>query len=151
MTRAESDELLFRHAGKSGAKIFDSVTVDSVKFAQPNESARFSSLPSPGRPVSASWSKREDGSIGVIKFDFIVDATGSAGLLNTKYLKNRHYNTGLNKSAEWAYFKGAGIYGEGTEHANVPLYEAIEGTYLPFPYLNVSMVWKIVVAETPYR
>lgn len=44
----------------------------------------------PGHPVSATWTRKKDGTSGVIKFDYIVDASGRAGIMSTKYLKHRH-------------------------------------------------------------
>lgn len=135
LIRSEADEILFRHAGKSGAKIFDSVRVNSVDFEPSNSTANGSShltLPNPGRPISASYTKNSDGSIGVIKFDYIVDATGRTGLLSTKYLKNRHYTKVLKNIANWAYFKGTGSYAEGTARANTPLFEALQSMLTTF-------------------
>lgn len=90
VVRSESDELMFRHAAKSGAKAFDGTKVDSVAFKQYpyrgfTDKAR---LANPGQPVSANWS-RKDGSTGTITFDYIVDASGRNGLISTKYMKNR--------------------------------------------------------------
>jgi flavin-dependent dehydrogenase len=131
--------MLFRHAGKSGAKIFDGVKVTSVHFESAatqdegtntleNEQGNGNSAePNPGRPVLASWSRKEDGMTGVVRFKYIVDATGRAGLMNTKYLKNRHYSTALKNVANWAYYTGAGKYGDGTSLANSPFFEALHG------------------------
>lgn len=134
--------MIFRHAEKSGAKTFDNVMVNSVNFVSSNDTPNGGShsvLPNPGRPISASYTKKADGTNGVIRFDYIVDASGRVGLLNTKYLKNRHYNKALKNIANWAYFKGAGIYGEGTKRANVPFFEALRGTltiYYVFPFYH---------------
>jgi flavine halogenase len=149
--RSEADEMIFRHAGKSGAKIFDGVKVNSVDFVSTNGTANGTAngtvngaLLDPGRPVSASYTKKADGTTGVIKFDYIVDASGRAGLLNTKYLKNRHYNKALKNVANWAYFKGAGLYGEGTKRANAPFFEALRGMLVfcyvfPLPLLSLCL------------
>ena len=57
VVRSESDELLFRHAEKSGAKTFEEVRVTAVSFGSCSD-AEFASIPSttkvtnPGRPVS---------------------------------------------------------------------------------------------------
>lgn len=128
MLRAEADDLMFRHAGKCGAGIFDEVKVDSIQFAPSeyqNETAN-SDLPDPGRPVSASWS-RKDGSSGQIKFDYLVDASGRAGLVSTKYLKNRKTNQGLKNIANWGYWKGAEDYAVGTPRQGQPFFEALSG------------------------
>lgn len=112
---------MFKHAGKSGAKIFDGVKVKTIDFVPDSEA------PDLGRPVSATWS-RKDGSSGVTKFEYLVDATGRAGLVSTKYLKNRKYNQGLKNVASWGYWKGASDYGVGTPAEGQPYFEALGGT-----------------------
>lgn len=124
--RSEADDLMFRHAGKCGADIFDGVKVDSIKFepSSNQDAALESGTLDPGRPVSASWS-RKDGSSGEIKFDYLVDASGRAGLVSTKYLKNRKTNQGLKNIANWGYWQSAGEYAVGTERQGQPLFEAL--------------------------
>ncbi|KAL9600000.1 MAG: hypothetical protein Q9219_003469 [cf. Caloplaca sp. 3 TL-2023] len=124
VVRSEADDLLFKHAGKSGAHTFDQTKIDSIEFA-PTDEPWTEELPNPGRPVSASWS-RKDGSSGVIKFDDLIDASGRVGIVSTKYLKNRKYNQGLKNVATWAYFKNTGYYGVGTYKEGQPYFEALE-------------------------
>ena len=50
-----------------------------------------------------------------MRFDYLVDASGRAGLVSTKYLKNRKNNQGLKNLANWGYWKGAGEYAVDTE------------------------------------
>ncbi|GMG07063.1 unnamed protein product [Aspergillus oryzae] len=121
--RSEADELLFRHAAHSGAKTFEAVKVNSVTFT-PSPTLDTG----PGRPVSASYTQKSDGATGVIGFKYIIDASGRAGLLNTKYLKNRKYNQGPKNVAVWAYWKATGKYGEGTPRENSPYFEALTGS-----------------------
>ena len=83
-------------------------------------------LPNPGQPVSANWS-RKDGSSGLIKFDYIVDASGRVGLLSTKYLKNRKMNQTLKNGANWGYWTGTGTYGLESNRAGAPYFEALKG------------------------
>ncbi|KAI5119655.1 hypothetical protein M0805_007746 [Coniferiporia weirii] len=116
--RSEADDIFFRHAGKSGAKIFDGVKVTAVSFKDNAD-------PASARPISATYSRKSDGSTGEITFDYIVDASGRAGLLNTKYLKNRTYNQGLKNVAWWGYWDGAKPYGAGTPRENAPFFEAL--------------------------
>ena len=125
VVRSEADELIFRHAGKSGAQIFDQTKVESLEFAS-TEEVWDNNLPNPGRPVSAKWS-RKDGSSGIIQFDDIVDASGRVGLVTTKYLKNRKYNQGLKNIASWGYFEDTGFYGVGTNKEGQPYFEALSG------------------------
>ncbi|TVY85213.1 Flavine halogenase aclH, partial [Lachnellula suecica] len=126
--RSESDELMFRHAGEQGAKIFDGVKVTGIDFV-PSEKAEENApvdpeVADPGRPVSASWSKK-DGTTGSIKFKYIVDASGRAGIVSTKYLKNRKYNQGLKNVASWGYWRNSGKYGAGGPRDNQPYFEAL--------------------------
>lgn len=109
---------MFRHAGKSGAKIFDGVKVNSLEF-EPVEGQD-----APGRPISANWSKK-DGSNGTVNFDYVVDASGRAGVVSTKYLKNRRYNQGLKNVASWGYWTGVAPYGVGTPAEGQPYFEAL--------------------------
>jgi hypothetical protein len=119
---------MFRHAGKSGAKIFDGTKVNTLDFVPLNGKNAPADFKAeiPGQPVSATWS-RKDGSSGVIKFEYLVDASGRAGLVSTKYLKNRKYNQGLKNVANWGYWKGASPYAEGTSRHNVPFFQALTG------------------------
>lgn len=129
VVRSEMDDMMFRHAAKCGVEAFDGVKVDSIEFVpsdSPNDLAD-PDTPNPGRPVSATWS-RKDGTSGEIKFDYIVDASGRAGLVSTKYLKNRKTNQGLKNIANWGYWKGASSYGVGTPREGVPFFEALTGT-----------------------
>jgi flavin-dependent dehydrogenase len=129
VTRAESDDILFRHAGDSGAKIFDGVKVNGIEFVPSENNGAVKGddeLPDPGRPVSASWS-RKDGSSGVVTFDYLIDASGRAGMVSTKYLKNRRYNQGLKNVASWSYWRGGGTYGVGTYKEGSPYFEALKG------------------------
>ncbi|KAE8393035.1 FAD/NAD(P)-binding domain-containing protein [Aspergillus alliaceus] len=120
VVRSEADDLMFRHAGESGAQVFDGVKVTSVNFEPDSESVD----DGPGRPVSASWS-RKDGSNGIIQFRYLIDATGRAGLVSTKYLKNRVVNNALKGVATWGYWEDVEVPGAGTPRENDPYFEAI--------------------------
>ena len=123
---------MFRHAGECGADIFDGVKVDSIEFvptSNQNGQSLDATTPDPGRPVSATWS-RKDGTSGKIEFDYVVDASGRAGVVSTKYLKNRKHNQGLKNIANWGYWKDAGDYAVGTPREGQPFFEALSGTYI---------------------
>jgi flavine halogenase len=130
VVRSEADDLMFRHAGKSGASIFDGVKVKAIEFlASDDKNVDIDSeLPDPGRPVSATWS-RKDGSSGSIRFEYLVDASGRAGMVSTKYMKNRKYNQGLKNVASWGYWEGADHYGVGTYKEGQPYFEALGGIF----------------------
>ncbi|ORY71356.1 uncharacterized protein BCR38DRAFT_8691 [Pseudomassariella vexata] len=121
VVRSEADELLFKHAAECGVKTFDETKVASIEFAEPasSDSQNF------GRPVSATWT-RKDGTTGTISLDYVVDASGRAGLISTKYLKNRSYNQGSKNIASWGYWKGGGVHGVGTFKEGAPYFEALK-------------------------
>lgn len=133
VVRSDSDEILFRHAGKSGARTFEEVKLDGLAF-KPYSEDKFGSdaiasddkVANPGRPVSAQWSAK-DGRSGTIDFEYFVDATGRNGVTSTKYLKNRKFNDGLRNIAIWGYFKGAKPWSEGTSSENQPFFEGMNG------------------------
>lgn len=127
VVRSEADELIFRHAGKSGAQIFDGIKVNGLEFEDfPGYDGK-DEIPNPGRPTSATWSRKEDGATGTINFDYLVDGSGRAGIMSTKYLKNRKYNEGsqLKSVATWGYWEGHGTYGLGTKREGAPFFEAL--------------------------
>lgn len=121
VVRSEADELLFKHAAECGVKTFDETKVASIEFAPATSDSQ-----SLGRPVSATWT-RKDGSSGTVSFDYVVDASGRAGLISTKYLKNRSYNQGLKNVASWGYWKNGGVHGVGTHKEGAPYFEALKG------------------------
>ena len=145
VVRSEADDLFFRHAGKSGAKIFDGVKVTEISFApfnaenangRDNQNEAESGVDKK-RPVSASWVRKsseasssaaeQETRTGKIQFDYLVDASGRAGILSTRYMKNRTFNKGLKNVASWGYWEDAGMYARGTERENVPFFEALQG------------------------
>lgn len=130
LIRSESDDLMLKHAAKSGAKVFDGVKVNAIEFIplDGNDVSMKDDVVNPGRPISATWS-RKDGTSGEIKFDYLVDASGRAGIVSTKYLKNRSFNGDLKNVASWGYWKGAIQYGVGTPKAGQPYFEALDGLY----------------------
>ncbi|KAI0332267.1 FAD/NAD-P-binding domain-containing protein [Cubamyces sp. BRFM 1775] len=77
-----------------------------------------------GRPRSALYETAFGGK-GEITFDYLVDASGRAGIMSTKYLKNRKFNASLKNVAVWGYWKNTGMYGQGTDRENAPFFEAL--------------------------
>ncbi|KAI5456848.1 hypothetical protein BGZ63DRAFT_365921 [Mariannaea sp. PMI_226] len=120
--RSEADHILFKHTGESGANVFDGVKVTDITFQQLSDVKDVLET-SIGRPISASWSRKETGATGTIRYKYLVDASGRAGLVSTKYMKNRKFNQGLKSMAIWCYWKSAGTYGPGKGD---PFSEAID-------------------------
>ncbi|KAF7562620.1 hypothetical protein G7046_g1523 [Stylonectria norvegica] len=125
--RSESDNLMFQHAGESGAKIFDAVKVNTIEFENGGTTVEEGAENlNPGRPIAATYTIKETKETGRIEFDYVVDAGGRVGLLSTKYMKNRKYNQGLKNVANWSYFKGTNPYAPGTTRENSPFFEALQ-------------------------
>ena len=119
MSDSEFDHLLLDHASSLGVKVYQNTKVTSLTFDQNNKS------------VSATYTCRSshigNAANGVITFNYLVDATGRAGLMSTKYLKNRNFTESLKNIAVWGYWTGAGSYGQGTTRAGAPWFEALTG------------------------
>ncbi|KAL4798680.1 hypothetical protein BDV19DRAFT_396564 [Aspergillus venezuelensis] len=98
---------------ENGARIFDRVKVQSLEFA-PTKHDEHQDESLGRRPISACWRREEkDGSTstGNIKFEYLIDASGRAGLLSNKYMKTRIQNKRLQSMALWGYWRGGGTYG----------------------------------------
>ena len=120
VVRSEFDNLLLEHASSSGVKVYDNTKVVSLDFDENN------------KPVSASYARRPSSDAGNtvngrITFKYLVDATGRAGMMSTKYLKNRSFTKSLKNIAVWGYWTGAGSYGVGTTRVGAPWFEALTG------------------------
>ncbi|KAK5987847.1 Flavin-dependent halogenase aclH [Cladobotryum mycophilum] len=148
VVRSEADELLFKHAGASGARTFDGTKVNAVQFKPLNSEMAMNdhvdaSAAKLGQPVSATWT-RKDGSSGTIFYDYLVDASGRQGLLSTKYLKNRTVNPNLKNIADWGYWRGGATFAPGTRMENAPYFEALQDAtgwcwYIPLHNGTISI------------
>jgi len=80
VVRSPFDHILLNHASSLGAKVHENTKVVSLRFDQNN------------KLVSAVYTCRSSDTgttvNGTITFNYLVDATGRAGLMSTKYLKN---------------------------------------------------------------
>ncbi|KAI0170524.1 hypothetical protein BJ166DRAFT_568475 [Pestalotiopsis sp. NC0098] len=125
--RSEFDDLLFRHAGTSGASIFEETKVETIRFdtLEAKDQSQSGKASFNARPVAATW-RRKDGRSGEITFDYLVDASGRHGILSTKYIKSRKFNKSFQNIANWAYWKSDNVYGPGTHMEGSPYFEALQ-------------------------
>ncbi len=93
--RSEFDHLLLEHAKSQGVKVYEGTAIRSLSFDG-------------DRPRSATWSQGVDGKTGEIRFDYLIDASGRAGIMSTHYLKNRHFHEAFQNIALWGYWQDAG-------------------------------------------
>ena len=96
VVRSEFDHLLLEHAKSQGVKVFEGTEIRSLVFDG-------------DRPRSATWLQVVGGSdTGEISFDYLVDASGRAGVIAMHYLKNRRYHNAFQNVAIWGYWTGTG-------------------------------------------
>ncbi|KAJ3808325.1 FAD binding domain-containing protein [Lentinula aff. lateritia] len=146
--RSEFDHLLLNHARECGAKVYEETKVTDIAFDTID----------PEKPVSVSWTRTctaqspdasQNGTTkavhGSTTFTHLIDASGRAGLLSTRYLKNRHFNESLKNIAVWGYWRNrssdeksdnehnkedhkprVGMYGKGTSREGAPWFEALK-------------------------
>lgn len=96
--REDFDAFLLEHARSQGVNVFEGVEVRSVEFDG-------------DRPVSASWLMKSgqngsQGTQGVTRFEYLIDASGRDGILANHYLNNRKYHKVFQNIAVWGYYKG---------------------------------------------
>jgi flavin-dependent dehydrogenase len=89
VSREEYDAILLEHAASLGVRVVQGTEVHDVEFAEL------------GQPVSARLRGQHDQQLS---FRILIDASGRAGLLATKYLGTRMYHEGLRNVALWAYW-----------------------------------------------
>ena len=93
VVRGEFDRLLFEHAHRLGADVRDGTEVTELIFDE-------------DRPSEARCRDR-DGTERLIRFRTLVDASGRAGLMANRYLRNRRYHEAFRNVAVWGYWKRA--------------------------------------------
>jgi flavin-dependent dehydrogenase len=102
VVRSQFDQVLLEHAKSQGVKVFEGTEIRSLSFDG-------------DRPRSATWSvaprfiEGVGGSeTGEIFFDYLIDASGRAGVMAMHYQKDRHYHNAFQNVAMWGYWTGAG-------------------------------------------
>ncbi|MUH00675.1 FAD-dependent oxidoreductase [Scytonema sp. UIC 10036] len=101
--RADFDHLLLEHSKSQGVKVFEGTEIRQVSFDE-------------DRPKSATWSQ-SNGATGEISFEYVIDASGRAGVLSTRYLKNRRNHNVFQNIAIWGYWKNVKRLPQGQEGA----------------------------------
>ncbi|WP_051943830.1 NAD(P)/FAD-dependent oxidoreductase [Streptacidiphilus rugosus] len=124
--RADFDKVLLDHAAELGAQVRQGAQVRAIRFEGE-------------RAVAAEWTSDQDpGRTRTTEFDFLVDASGRAGLLSTRYLHNRHSHEVFRNVAIWAYYQGGSLL-PGTPSGGIDVISSPEGWY-----------WVIPLAEGQY-
>jgi flavin-dependent dehydrogenase len=93
VVRAEFDQILLEHARSQGVSAYEGIEVTGLEFDGE-------------RPRRAAWRERGgEGRSGEISFDWLVDASGRAGIMSNRYLHNRRFNKAFQSVAAWGYWK----------------------------------------------
>ena len=95
--RADFDQLLLEHAKSQGVTVLEGAEVKRLQLdgARPR-TAIWSSGGQDNRPTEQE-----------IGFDFLIDASGRAGIMTTRHLRNRRYHEIFKNIAVWGYWGGA--------------------------------------------
>ncbi len=142
VVRSEFDHLLLKHAKSQGVKVFEGTEIRSLTFDGE-------------RPRSAIWS-RVDGQkngnkeTGEIAFDYLIDASGRAGIMATRYLKSRHYHSAFQNVALWGYWKGAKKLTKAPE-GSIAVGSVQNGWIWGIPLHNGTMSVGLVTHKTTFK
>ncbi len=93
VVRSEFDKILLEHAKSEGVEVLEGVEVKQLFFMH-------------GRPIAAESIDR-NGVSRRISFEILVDASGRAGLVATRYMHNRRYHQAFRNVAVWGYWQKA--------------------------------------------
>lgn len=104
--RSEFDRLLLDHARSQGVDVREGQGIHNVEFDG-------------DRAVAATYGTPRGPADGRIDFDYLVDATGRAGLLASRQLRIRRTHDAYRNIAVWGYWRGARPFDRGPEGAVV--------------------------------
>jgi flavin-dependent dehydrogenase len=115
--RADFDKVLLDHAAERGAEVIQGAQVKRVHFED-------------GRAYAADWVR--DGGRATEEFDFLVDASGRAGVISAQHLRNRTPHDIFRNVAIWGYYQGGGLL-PGTPGGGINVISSPEGWYWVIP------------------
>lgn len=138
VVRSEFDQILLEHAASVGVDVRHETVVKEVIF---DES---------GRASAARWSRPKDGVEGAISFDFMVDASGRAGVLATRHLRNRRFHEAFRNVGVWGYWEGAAPLNRGPEGA-IGVCSIPDGWFWLIPLHDGSMSVGVVTTKAGFN
>lgn len=134
--RAEFDHLLLEHSKDQGVKVFDGTEIRKISFDG-------------DRPCSATWSQ-SNGATGEISFNYLIDASGRAGVMSTRYLKNRRQHDVFQNMAIWGYWKNVKRLPDDQEGA-IAVGSIPDGWLWGIPLDEETMSIGVVLHKTAYK
>lgn len=158
--RSEFDHMLLNHSRSMGVSVYEKTKVDSISFSpdDPNTPISVSwthtpppcPISPPASPIESTFSPFLTGSniitdtgtvSGETTFTHLIDATGRAGILSARYLKNRHFNASLKNVAVWGYWRNTGRYGAGTSRCGSPWFETLTGIWTQHTNFELLLIF----------
>ncbi|MFG2881452.1 NAD(P)/FAD-dependent oxidoreductase [Streptomyces sp. NPDC048297] len=118
--RAEFDALLLANAAAKGVEVREQVAAKSVEFDETGRPTAVTCVPENGDPYVLN------------DFDFLIDASGRAGLLSVRHLRNRQQHSLFRNVALWGYWKGARLL-PGSPEGGVNVVSSPQGWYWVIP------------------
>lgn len=115
--RADFDQVLLTHAGTQGVEVVQGAQVKAVTFD--------------GDRAAGAWWVR-DGRRHDAEFDFVVDASGRAGVLSAQHFRNRQAHDVFRNVAIWSYYRGGSLL-PGTPGGGINVISSPEGWYWVIP------------------
>jgi len=138
VVRSEFDHLLLKHARSQGVKVFEGVEVTQLTFDGK-------------RPCRATWAEvAGQKATGEISFDFLIDASGRAGIMATRYLKTRHFHQAFQNVALWGYWKNAKQVSNAPKGA-IAVGSVEDGWIWGIPLHNGTMSVGLVTHKTTFK
>jgi flavin-dependent dehydrogenase len=136
--RSLFDQVLLEHAKSQGVQVFEGVKIQDLSFDG-------------DRPRKASWLQADDPKKGgEISFEYLIDASGRAGLMATHCLKSRRYNQGFQNVAIWGYWNGAKKAAHVPEGATI-VYSVPAGWFWAIPLQDGKLSVGLVIHKTAFQ
>jgi flavin-dependent dehydrogenase len=118
--RDHFDHILLDHAAEQGADVRQGAAVKRVVFED-------------GRPRAAEWTDPADGGkLVTTEFDYVIDASGRAGVLSAQHFRNRRPHEIFRNVAIWGYWKGGRTL-PNTPDGGIDIISHPEGWYWVIP------------------
>jgi flavin-dependent dehydrogenase len=118
--RDKFDDILLTNAEKQGAQVVQDATVKKVIFDE-------------DRPVALEWVRNsEPDRLLTTHFDYLIDASGRAGVLSAQKFRNRHPHEIFRNVAIWGYWQGGATL-PNTPEGGINVISSPDGWYWVIP------------------